>query len=104
MLPKINKTAVTVKKLEIRAYPTRNIHAKIYIGRFHPEDRDYGFVITGSSNFSYSGLVANREFNVELRQKRDIEFALNQFENLWKDSVDISKDFVDTIQNKYMAE
>jgi hypothetical protein len=26
------------KKLEIRAYPSRNIHAKVYIGRFHPED------------------------------------------------------------------
>lgn len=88
------------KKLEIRAYPTQNIHAKVYIGRFYSEDRDYGFVITGSSNFSYSGLVANREFNVELRQKRDVEFALDQFENLWKDSVDISQDFVDTIQNK----
>jgi superfamily II DNA or RNA helicase/HKD family nuclease len=88
------------KKLEIRAYPSRNIHAKVYIGRFHPEDRDFGFVITGSSNFSYSGLVANREFNVELRQKRDVEFALEQFEDLWKDSVDISKEFVDTVQNK----
>ena len=88
------------KKLEIRAYPSRNIHAKVYVGRFHATDRDYGFVITGSSNFSYSGLVANREFNVELRQKRDVEFALQQFENLWKDSVDISSNFVDTIQNK----
>jgi len=29
------------KKLEIRAYPTRNIHAKVYIGRFKPDDRDY---------------------------------------------------------------
>ena len=63
------------KKLEIRAFPSRDIHAKVYIGRFAPDDRDYGFVITGSSNFSYSGLVANREFNVELRQRRDIEFA-----------------------------
>jgi superfamily II DNA or RNA helicase len=88
------------KKLEIRAYPSRNIHAKVYIGRFYPKDRDFGFVITGSSNFSYSGLVANREFNVELRQKRDVEFALAQFEDLWKDSVDISKEFVDTVQNK----
>jgi superfamily II DNA or RNA helicase/HKD family nuclease len=88
------------KKLEIRAYPSRNIHAKVYIGRFHPEDRDFGFVITGSSNFSYAGLVANREFNVELRQKRDVEFALEQFEDLWKDSVDISKEFVDAVQNK----
>lgn len=60
------------KKLEIRAYPSKNIHAKVYIGKFKPEDRDYGFVITGSSNFSESGFVANREFNVELRGKRDV--------------------------------
>ena len=88
------------KKLEIRAYPSKNIHAKVYIGKFKPEDRDYGFVITGSSNFSESGFVANREFNVELRGKRDVLFAEDQFNALWKDSVDISDDFVDTIQNK----
>ncbi len=88
------------KKLEIRAYPSKNIHAKVYIGKFKPEDRDYGFVITGSSNFSESGFVANREFNVELRSKRDVLFAEDQFNALWKESVDISEDFVDTIQNK----
>ncbi len=88
------------RKLEIRAFPSKNIHAKVYIGRFGPDDRDYGFVITGSSNFSYSGLVANREFNVELRQRRDVEYALEQFEELWRQSVDISKDFVDVIQKK----
>ncbi len=88
------------KKLEIRAYPSKNIHAKVYIGKFKPEDRDYGFVITGSSNFSESGFVANREFNVELRSKRDVLFAEEQFNSLWKESVDISDDFIDTIQNK----
>ncbi len=88
------------KRLEIRAFPSRNLHAKVYIGRFAPEDRDYGFVITGSSNFSYSGLVANREFNVELRQRRDVQFALNQFEALWAQSVDLSWEFVQTIQKK----
>ncbi len=88
------------KKLEIRAYPSKNIHAKVYIGRFHPEDRDYGFVITGSSNFSESGFVANREFNVELRKTLDVKFAENQFNELWNESVDISDDFVDTITTK----
>jgi superfamily II DNA or RNA helicase/HKD family nuclease len=87
-------------KLEIRAYPSKNIHAKVYIGKFKPEDRDYGFVITGSSNFSESGFIANREFNVELRSKRDVLFAEDQFNALWKESVDISDDFIDTIQNK----
>lgn len=88
------------RKLEIRAYPSKNIHAKVYIGKFKPEDRDYGFVITGSSNFSESGFVANREFNVELRSKRDVLFAEDQFNNLWKESVDISDDFIDTITTK----
>ncbi len=88
------------KKLEIRVFPSRNIHAKVYIGRFDPKDRDYGFVITGSSNFSYSGLVANREFNVELRQRRDVEFALEQFEELWRQSVDISREFIEAITQK----
>ncbi len=88
------------KKLEIRAYPSKNIHAKVYIGRYHPEDRDYGFVITGSSNFSESGLMANREFNVQLKDKRDVHFAEDQFNSLWEDSVDLSEDFVDTITQK----
>lgn len=88
------------KKLEIRAYPSKNIHAKVYIGKFKPEDRDYGFVITGSSNFSESGFVANREFNVELRSKRDVLFAEDQFNTLWNESVDISDEFVDTVQTK----
>ena len=86
------------KKMQLRAYPSKNIHAKVYIGRFQPEDRDYGFVITGSSNFSYSGLIANREFNVELRKRGDVAYALDQFEDLWKDSVEISKEFVDAVQ------
>ncbi len=51
-------------KLEIKAYPSANLHAKVYISRFGEDDRDFGRVITGSSNFSWSGLVANREFNV----------------------------------------
>ena len=88
------------KKLEFRAYPSENIHAKVYISRFQKEDRDFGRVVTGSSNFSEGGLIANREFNVELKNKADVEFALNQFEELWKNSVDISQGYIETIQKK----
>jgi len=88
------------KKLELRAYPSENIHAKVYISRFKKDELDFGRVITGSSNFSESGLIANREFNVELKEKADVDFALNQFEELWKDGVNISQEYVDTIQNK----
>lgn len=90
------------KKLEIKAYPSKNIHAKVYISRYKDNIShvQYGSVITGSSNFSMNGLVANREFNVQLKDKRDVEYALHQFEGLWKDSIDISREFVDTIEKK----
>ena len=48
------------KKMELRAYPSENIHAKVYISRFKEGELDFGRVITGSSNFSESGLIANR--------------------------------------------
>ena len=88
------------KKLEFRAYPSGNIHAKVYISRYKAGQMTDGSVITGSSNFSESGLVANREFNVELKNSSDLKFALKQFEDLWKDGVDISKDFVDMVHRK----
>ena len=88
------------KKLEFRAYPSGNIHAKVYISRYTEEQVSFGSVITGSSNFSESGLIANREFNVELKDRADVDFALEQFEDLWKDGVDISEKFVDTVRTK----
>jgi superfamily II DNA/RNA helicase len=88
------------KKLEFRAYPSGNIHAKVYISRYREEQVSFGSVITGSSNFSHSGLIGNREFNVELKNRGDVDFALNQFEDLWKDGVDISEKFVDTVRTK----
>jgi superfamily II DNA/RNA helicase/HKD family nuclease len=84
-------------KLEIKAYPSPKIHAKVYISRFSEEDRDFGRVITGSSNFSESGLVENLEFNVELKNSADVKYALDKFEALWKDAVDISREYVETI-------
>jgi len=78
------------KKLEIKAYPSQNIHAKLYIMTFCEGDRDAGRVITGSSNFTQAGLIDNLEFNVELKNRSDYEFARKKFEELWKDAVDVS--------------
>ncbi len=88
------------KKLELRAHPSRNLHAKVYITRFHDDDRDFGRVVTGSSNFSENGLIAQREFNVELKDRPDVEYALERFEELWAEGVDISDEYIDTIRDK----
>jgi len=84
--------------LQIKAYPSQNIHAKLYIMTFLKGDRDKGRVITGSSNFTKSGLVDNLEFNVELKNSSDYDFAINAFDELWEKSVDVSEEYIETIK------
>ena len=87
-------------KLEIKAYPTENIHAKLYIMTFTEGDRDIGRIITGSSNFTQAGLVDNLEFNVELKNRADYDFALKKFNELWKNAVDVKDKYTETIQTR----
>ena len=87
-------------KLEIKAYPSEDLHAKVYIMTFADGDRDKGRVITGSSNLTQAGLQDNLEFNVELKNRSDYDFALDKFNELWAVAVDVSKPYEDAITNK----
>src|SRR6266566_2009890 len=87
-------------KLEVRAYPSERVHAKLYIMTFHEGDRDKGRVITGSSNFTEAGLQDNLEFNVELKNRSDYDFAIQKFNELWAKGVDVTRDYVATIEVK----
>ena len=87
-------------KLKIHAYPDGRIHAKLYVMTFKEGAIDKGRVITGSSNLTKAGLNDNLEFNVELKNRSDYEFALEKFEELWKNSVDVSEKYVETINNR----
>jgi superfamily II DNA/RNA helicase len=85
---------IVTGKIQIKAHPEKNLHAKIYI--FKPEifnPNSTGTVITGSSNFTDNGLgtseKSNYEFNVELRRYDDIKFASDEFEALWIEAIDI---------------
>ena len=78
-------------KLELRAHPSKKIHAKIYI--LYPDNynqHSMGAAITGSSNLTGNGLgIGNDkqyEFNVKLTQYDDIEFAKIEFEKLWNEA------------------
>jgi len=86
-------------KIEIKAHPDKNIHAKIYI--FRPEnwnEHNSGSVITGSSNLTVSGLDRNFEFNVELRDYDDVVFAGETFDSLWKEAIDILPAEIETVK------
>jgi len=87
-------------KLEIRVYPDERVHAKLYIMTFKEGSIDKGRVVTGSSNLTKSGLNENLEFNIELKNRSDYEFALSKFNDLWKDSVEVSEKYVETINKK----
>lgn len=92
-------------KLELRMFTEAPIHAKVYIMRKDQEKvpDSFGSVITGSSNFSAAGLVNNLEFNVELKDYPDVKFALDKFEELWKQSVDIKDTYIEAVeQNTWM--
>jgi superfamily II DNA/RNA helicase/HKD family nuclease len=85
---------ISTKKIEIKAHPSRKLHAKIYI--FRPEkwnEHNQGKVITGSSNLSDSGLGgydgSNYEFNVILESYDDVAFATKEFEKLWLEGISI---------------
>ncbi|MDD2716797.1 MAG: helicase-related protein [Candidatus Wallbacteria bacterium] len=88
------------RKLVIKAYPSRNIHAKVYIMTFKEGDRDIGRVITGSSNFTQAGLIDNLEFNVELDRPTDYEFAQEKFKELWENAVDVGEKYLETIKTR----
>jgi len=87
-------------KLEIKAYPTENIHAKLYVMTFAEDDRDRGRVITGSSNFTKAGMIDNLELNVELKNPSDYDYALSKFNELWVNGVDVKDTYIETIKEK----
>ena len=78
-------------KLELRAHPSKRIHAKIYV--LYPDNFNQytgGIAITGSSNLSGNGLGISEdkqyEFNVKLSQYDDVQYSKNEFEELWKEA------------------
>ena len=97
-------------KLELRAHPSRKIHAKFYI--LYPENfnqHTFGAAITGSSNLSGNGLGIGDdkqyEFNVKLTQFDDVSFAKNEFELLWEEAKGVpitAEDYQETIDKTYL--
>ncbi len=101
---------VISKKIELRAHPTKRLHAKLYI--FRPKgfnEHKPGAVITGSSNLTGAGIGAdeisrNYEFNVLLHDFDDVQYATDEFERLWLESVEILPKFLAEVRDStYLA-
>ena len=97
-------------KLELRAHPSKKIHAKIYI--LYPDNYNqhtFGAAITGSSNLSSNGLGIGEEkqyeFNVKLTQYEDVQFAKNEFDILWEEAQNVpikAEDYKEVLDKTYL--
>ena len=97
-------------KLELRAHPSKKIHAKLYI--LYPDNYNqhtFGAMITGSSNLSGNGLGVGDdkqyEFNVKLTQYEDVAFAKHEFELLWEEAKGVpinAEDYQATLDKTYL--
>lgn len=97
-------------KLELRAHPSKKIHAKLYI--LYPDNYNqhcFGAAITGSSNLSGNGLGISEdkqyEFNVKLERYDDVQFAKEEFELLWEEAKEVpieATDYQATIDKTYL--
>ena len=89
-------------RIEIKAYKEEKIHSKVYIMTADEQTKSFtkGSVITGSSNFTESGLRGNIEFNVELKDEADYDYALGEFEKLWAKGVPVREEYEQTIDQE----
>ncbi|NIK73950.1 superfamily II DNA/RNA helicase [Thermonema lapsum] len=81
-------------RIEVRAHTSSTLHAKFYLflPEHHSEHSD-GWVIMGSSNLTDAGLgikkSPNYELNIALKDYDDVQFAKQEFEELWAQSTPI---------------
>lgn len=91
------KVALESKQIQMRIVRDKNCHAKFYLFTQEPRQSHTGninlyngYLIVGSSNLTHNGLEKNYEVNLLSKDEADVSFALNEFERLWKDSIEIS--------------
>lgn len=90
------------KNIELKIYDCEvsniGFHSKSYIFEFKD---DYKILI-GSSNITASAFKSNIEWNVKTITKKDDIFlkdVLNEFETLWKNSIDVDDKFLTSYSN-----
>lgn len=82
-------------QIECRVYAKNKFHAKAYIT--HAKQAVIGpSALVGSSNFTYPGLTANVELNVQLR--REVEQLQAWYERHWNEAEDVGADVLKTFE------
>ena len=87
-------------KIECRVFAKNKFHAKAYIT--HAKHAVVGAsALVGSSNFTFPGLTANVELNVQLR--REVAQLQEWYERHWGEAQDVTADILNVIE-RHVAE
>ena len=91
---------IAEKRVEVRSYLKSTLHAKAYLCWYdnHPEP---GSAIVGSSNFTLAGFEGNTELNVRVTGDAEMKELGRWFDDLWKDSEDISEALVTELDRSW---
>ena len=79
-------------KVEVRAYLRSPLHAKAYLC-WYDNHAEPGAAVVGSSNLTLAGFTGNTELNVRVTGDAEMETPRKWFDDLWRDSEDISLKF-----------
>lgn len=92
------------KRLKVRVYTKGRLHAKAYIFDYRKDGRyENGIAITGSSNFTLSGLRHNTELNVVVHGNENHKALSAWFEELWKESEDFDAALMQEMKSSWAA-
>ncbi|MFQ1020509.1 helicase-related protein [Tardisphaera saccharovorans] len=88
------------ERRQIRMIEGKFFHGKAYIGAI-PSLKNVkgGFGVVGSSNFTYGGLVSNRELNMLNTDREVVQDLANWFLSSWQESQDYKGTFLSFLKN-----
>ena len=108
-LPQTDEAQGSVRKLrdfiasgriEVRSYLRSRLHAKAYLC-WYSGHAEPGSAIVGSSNFTLAGFTGNTELNVRVTGDAEMAELKRWFDELWKDSEDITGDIATELERSW---
>ncbi|ACX73083.1 helicase domain protein [Methanocaldococcus vulcanius M7] len=103
---KINELYELIKnnKIDIKIYDKGKLHAKLYLFLENPDELNNdigsspGVAVVGSSNFTKSGLINNKELNVVFTDREAIINLNEWFNKLWEESSEFREELLKIIE------
>lgn len=90
--------------VHVRVFTKGRLHAKAYIFDYKQDGRyEKGIAITGSSNFTLSGLSHNTELNVVVHGNENHDALTRWFEELWAESEDFDEALMREMKSSWAA-